>query len=332
MNFIQKIPKFISDFYSIFNKNHAFRKEEAQLRERYTATEKKCEHSPFTVIVCVDGGYQQGGLSDRLRGVGTIYTYCKQHGYNFKVHFTQPFLLQDYLSPNQVDWPICKEEISYNKEEAEPILLFCHLLNHKFHKFYLNRRIKELQKTKKQVHIYTNTYFYDDQFSQSFSELYKIAPPLQALLDSATQEVGENYISMAFRFQQLLGDFRDDGYDILDKPAQEAIIEKCCLKLKQIRDEFHPNKNVLVTSDSETFVRIAKERFPDFVRTISGNIVHIDYTDNAAYADYAKTFVDMLTIGKSETIYQMRTGKMYRSGFGKRAARIFNTPFKEIAF
>ena len=332
MKFIKKIPKFVSDFYSIFNKNHAFRKEEAKLFERYTDTETKCDDAPFTIVVCVDGGYQQGGLSDRLRGVGTLYTFCKQHGYNFKVHFTQPFMLQDYLEPNQVDWTIRKEELSYNPSEAQPLLLFCHLLNHKFHKLYLNRRIKQLAKTKKQVHIYTNTYFHDDQFSTSFAELYKIAPPLQALLDCAASEVGENYVSMAFRFQQLLGDFRDDGYDTLPPEAQEAIIDKCCLKMKEIRDTFHPNKNILVTSDSETFVRIARERYPEFVRTISGNIVHIDYTDNADYADYAKTFVDMLTIGKSETIYQMRTGKMYRSGFGKRAARIFNTPFKEVAF
>ncbi len=69
-----------------------------------------------------------------------------------------------------------------------------------------------------------------------------------------------------------------------------------------------------------------------YVRIISGKVVHMDYTLNASYDVYLKSFVDMMTLSHAEHIYLLRTGKMYKSGFAFRAAAINKTLYECIEF
>ena len=70
------------------------------------------------VIFFIDGKTIHGGLSDRLRGLFSTYYYCLKEGIDFKVFWTYPFNLQDYLEPNKVNWLIEGKAISHNKNEV----------------------------------------------------------------------------------------------------------------------------------------------------------------------------------------------------------------------
>ncbi len=60
-----------------------------------------------------------GGLSDRLRGIISVYQECKQLGLVFKIHFETPNLI-DYLEPNDYDWYIKPEDICYDTKRVYP--------------------------------------------------------------------------------------------------------------------------------------------------------------------------------------------------------------------
>lgn len=46
------------------------------------------------VVFMIDGKTPHGGLSDRLRGLFSVYYYCMQKNYCFKVAWVFPFKLQ----------------------------------------------------------------------------------------------------------------------------------------------------------------------------------------------------------------------------------------------
>ena len=136
---------------------------------------------------------------------------------------------------------------------------------------------------------------------------------------------------MVFRFQQLLGDSKEDGYKILSPNERETLIEKCIQKVEEIHSLQHPDKQVLITSDSTTFLeRICQAK--EYVHIIPGKVVHMDYTHNAAYEIYMKSFLDMLLLSDADKIYLLQTEDMYHSGFAKRAALLKNKPYDEIFF
>lgn len=331
MNFIKKAPKFFKDVYMSNTFDGGFHSDEITLKKRYTSPEKVCGDQPFSIVVCIDGAYRQGGLSDRIRGIVSIYAYCKQHHIPFYIHSTFPFELKDYLVPNQYDWYIAPEAVSHNPEEAEPILLFCHLLNYKFHRHYLNLRVKKAMKNKKQLHIYTNTFIEDDHFTANFNELFKCAPKLQNLIEETGKTLGNNYFSVSFRFQNLLGDFQDDNnYELPDHEKQE-LIEKCIRKIAEIHDSQFPNSQVLIAGDSKKFINAAQQALP-YSLTIPGKVVHVDYALDVSYYDYAKVFIDWFLLSHAQKLYLLKTGKMYKGGFAKRASKISNAPYEEVFF
>ena len=331
MKFLKKANKFFKDLYMLNTSNDGFHLDEARLRQRYTMSEKVCGNRPFSIVVCVDGAYPQGGLSDRIRGIVSIFAYCQQHQIPFYIHSTYPFELKDYLEPNQYNWYIAPEEVSHNAEEAEPMLLFCHLLNHKFHRRYLDKKVRQAMSNKKQLHIYTNTFIEDRNFTFYFNQLFVCTPRLQELIDAASKLVGNNYISVSFRFQNLLGDFEDDNNYELPEKEKKELIEKCIRKVAEIHDNQYPEANVLIAGDSKKFIEAAQESLP-YALTIPGNVVHVDYAKEASYYDYAKVFIDWFVLSHAKKLFLLKTGRMYKGGFAKRASKISDAPYEEVFF
>ncbi len=50
-------------------------------------------------IAMVDGEAYHGGLCDRFKGIISLYAYCKCSGLPFRIRYTYPFRLEDYLAP-----------------------------------------------------------------------------------------------------------------------------------------------------------------------------------------------------------------------------------------
>lgn len=136
---------------------------------------------------------------------------------------------------------------------------------------------------------------------------------------------------MVFRFQQLLGDFKEQGYKVLSKEEQEELVKKCIEKVNTLHEERHPDDIILVTSDSGRFLQEITRQL-NYVRIIPGKVVHMDHTADAAFDTYMKSFEDMLLLSKADKIYLLQTGDMYHSGFAKRASMINNKEYEEIIF
>lgn len=331
MKFVKKTGKLITSFIQVISgKGGAFHAEEQKLLNTYyTAGHSSIKNLKTGIVMMIDGRTMHGGLSDRLRGICSIYYWCKLHRVPFYIHFNYPFSLADYLPKGTYDWNITNEELSYNSQQSRPVLLMLHLLPSKLHKLYLRKLHKSA--LHKQLHVYSNTLIYDKHYSQAFGDLFSLAPPLQLAVDHQLQHIGAPFIAMVLRFQQLLGDFKEGDYEVLPPQAREELIRKCIRKIDYIHSTQAPNSLVLITSESVTFLQRAAAELP-YVRIISGKVVHMDYTLDAAYDVYLKSFVDMLTLSHAEKIYLLQTGKMYRSGFAYRAAAINNTPYESIEF
>ena len=87
---------------------------------------------------------------------------------------------------------------------------------------------------------------------------------------------------------------------------------------------------ILVTADSEYFLGEVSKL--DFVFVLPGKIGHMDNQSGQELDVHRKTFLDFFMLSYSKKIYLLVTGKMYKSGFARRAAKLRGIPFVEIDF
>ena len=322
-NFFLKIfpKKFL---YSIISKSEGL-----ELLRNYK--NKTGNDSSFSgVIMMFDGKAVQPGLADCLRAIASVYYICKTNNIPFKVYYNHPFDLSDYLIPNEYDWTISDEEITYSKNKAFPIV--CTSYNAIFgesnlilQKEYLLKKLKNVNG--KQIHLYTNTFCYDEHFYDMFNELFCISGKLKKQIDYNLERLEGKYISASFRFATLLGDLKDTFGTPLPLERREQLKEQCISTLEDLHKS-SPNYNkILVTTDSVSFANLVQERL-SYVYIIPGSIGHLAY--NGADDVVLKTFLDLLLISNAEVVYMIRTKIMYQSGFAKRAALIGNKPFIDL--
>jgi hypothetical protein len=50
--------------------------------------------------------------------------FCEKNHLDFRIYFSSPFSLSDYLEPNRVNWPIGENEMSYKKFHTKKLSLF----------------------------------------------------------------------------------------------------------------------------------------------------------------------------------------------------------------
>lgn len=341
MNF-SNIRSLLRGLYYIYNTGvKGFRKEEKQLKQRYYQYYDNKFVLRTSVVFMIDGRAIHGGLTDRLRGICSVYTYCKQKRIPFHLNAVFPFRLEDYLVPNTYDWRISEEEISYDSRKSAPVLVNDYQFDTRLHRFHLNKRLRE----KKQMHIYGNTPFLDSHFNESFNELFRPSPRLQSDLDTLTatlfssltpnqasvlNPLTSHYTAIVTRFQQLLGDFKETGYKTLDNEDKQALITKCINKIEELHNTELQGKQILCTSDSITFLNEVN-KLP-YVSIIPGKVVHMDHTSGASFETYEKSFLDLFMIARADKVILLQTDDMYPSGFPKRAAMIGNKPFHYITF
>lgn len=181
----------------------------------------------------------------------------------------------------------------------------------------------------RQLHVYSNLTIPNDKISETFNELFKPSYELEQYLGRLTNEIGGEYISATFRFQQLLGDFKEGSYPILVDTDKRKLVDRCIGILQRVY-ESNADKywRILVTSDSSSFLREA-DRLP-YVYVIKGDVVHMDFTDDKRTQTHIKAFADLLMISRAEKVYSVVVSQMYNSGFPRFAAAITGKPFHII--
>lgn len=300
-----------------------------KLRKYYSSKKPHATNQTKWIIYMADGKMLHGGLSDRLCGILSMYAYAKKHGYEFKILFINPYKLADILLPNQYNWLINQSEISYNAEDAYPIYLSVYSKDHSKVVKYIDSRLDN--RNVKQIHVYSNSrYFTIDQFPLLFEELFVPCQLLRKSIDDHLKMLGNDYVSFTFRFQQLLGDFKEGNFTVLSNEFEkERLINKCLCAVEYLHQKENV-KRILVTSDSKTFLE--KVAHLSYVYVIPGEIRHMDFTNGEA-ADIAvdiKSYVDMFLIANARAVYLCNIPPLYHSGFPKTSSYIYGKPYHEI--
>ena len=275
-----------------------------------------------------DGRLLQAGLADNLRAATSVYHLCKDLDKGFKIQFFYPFLLADYLVPNNYDWLTLEDKSKNEYCKCIDIACFSYRdifadLNDKLQKKYLQESLNT--NSDAAIKLYTNTFCYDDSFYCDYHELFKPSPLLQSEIDKHLSNIGSAFVSASFRFSNLLGDL-DDTFGV--KLPEEKIldlIDKCINAIIEIKNS-NPSYRVFVTTDSITFSKVLQNKL-DYVYMIPGSIGHVGH--NGKKDVVIKTFLDLLVISYAEKVYMVRTVEMYKSGFAYRAAQMGNKQFIE---
>jgi len=319
-------------FQNLFKQRGKWRRKAMEVAPFYTQDAPKARNKQKQIICMYDGRMDHGGIADRLRGIVSSYYVCKQMGYDFRIFFNHPFLLEDYLEPADVDWRITKDELCYNSTDAEP--MFCGsngtFVEPFFQKLWFKKRFRE---AKKQLHVYTNALLLprSKRYGECFRELFRPSERVEQALAKYSEPLKGGYIAVSLRFIGLLDDFVERDGKHISSEEQLLLMDRCVAQINKLYDKLPKKKKVLLTSDSTRFLNYAAEKL-DFVFFIPGDVVHIDYQDETSDNVNIKLFLDMLMISRAEQAFLLQTNQMYNSGFPRRAAQISGIPFHHIRF
>lgn len=322
MNSTLKVMQKIFDI--ILNKNYFFnililKAKELKYKRKYY--KKKIKIDKNIIFYIVDKS-SKNGLSDRLWGAVSTFIACKKNNLNFKIIWDYPFKLERYLVPNNYNW-LWSDKMNYSKDINVIFLRNNH--NQKLQERIVVRSIKN----KGITHVRGVAHLYRDKFSYYYNILFKPSKLLQEEINFHLKQIGEYYISVTFRFQQLLGDFKEGNFKELKKDEQIYLIKECCDILEKIY--LSEKKKILVTSDSKTYLESIKNL--KYIYIIPGEISHMGYDDSYTIEDkYIKSFLDFYMIANADVVYSVRNKYMYKTTFAKTASRVFNKPYFEIEF
>jgi hypothetical protein len=292
-----------------------------------------------TVVYMAGGKIRSGGLGDRLRGIISLYMFCEENRLDFRIYFTDPFLLSDYLEPNVVNWLVGDDTISYDRKHVKELSLFDMTRPWRWtmeKQLMYHRRVlcREVLGTRyKQYHVHTNSPIalcQAKEYFRCFHLLFKPSLRLQQAMEVHLSKLGDNFIAMTFRFQQLLGDFTEGDFPTLKKEAAVELIDRNIQKAREIYACHREVTRLLVTSDSQTFLERMREL--DYVYTVPGERLHMDHTDRKDYELHLKSFLDLMMLSRAKKIYLLCTGKMYHSGFARAASLIGKVEYEEVLF
>lgn len=284
------------------------------------------------VVYMCDGRTLAGGLTDRFKGILSLYALCEELGYEFRIHYTSPFLLATYLQPASYDWQISAADL-HPEKSAMLVLENTDDAPYQTRKQvqWLRRR---LQESPEEVHVITNSnYAYTQDYASLFHHLFRFSDALQKslLAETASIDGGRAYVSISARFLNVLGDFTETAASTpLPEAEAEALIERSMAQVEAIHAR-HAEQRVLVTSDSERF--ISRVKTLPYVHVVEGGVAHTDLMphDNAERM-HLKLFLDFLLIAGAERVYMLRSGKMRESGFPYAASRLYERPFEKIEY
>jgi len=282
---------------------------------KYSHGQKPISNTSKKIIYMADGRVGVGGLADRLRGIVSLFKIAHGLGVEFKINFTSPAELTNFLIPNMYDWRISPNDIIYDTRESIIYTFLDDRLGTN-----IEPKLQDLLKKYNQIHITTNLFTGDYEYGNLFNFLFTPTPELNTLVEYNLSQLEYDFISVSFRFLALLGDFNETATfsQPLPENEQKALKNKCIERLKEIRMENMDCKKILVTSDSITFLNEVKQF--DFVHIIPGKIEHTDNKLNSSKEALMKTFTDYFCLVNAKKNYLVVEGAMYTSGFAYRAS------------
>lgn len=279
------------------------------------------------LISVIDKRRKTKGLTDRFKGIVSMYALSKAIGVPFRLIFDHPFELSEFLEPHAYNWKPqagelsdCVSDVRFKIMSKQPPLSKLTKIFPLTRQVWVYAKVDYLEEINAQYHT-------DFHWGALFHELFKPSELLEQHLRIHLNNLGRQaFIACVFRFQSLLGDFKEYHFETLDPAAQQELIQKNKEALREIVEQ--SDVPVLVTSDSVTFLATAGD-LPG-VYTIPGKVVHIDNVDDAGKEVYMKSFIDFLMLSRARKIYSIGTSAMYKTDFPKYAAKLNEVPFERI--
>lgn len=324
--YVRSLPFFA--WRKVLKKCKKYRKSKERLAEGYSFNEPIKPNAEKRVVCIYDNKLRMGGLADRLRGILSVYHICKQQNIDFKILFNHPFELSRYLIPNKVNWEITEEALNYNLRVTDLCMItsaggaYEREQQEKWFK-------KEFDRDFQEFHVRTNVPFsFLYNFSELFHDLFHPSALLESLINKHKEILGDDYISVSYRFLDLLGDFNETyGQGALPSEEKRVLINKCKKQLELLHAK-HPTQKILVNSDSRTFLEAASTL--EYTYVIPGEISHVDSPTPVDDSVHDKTFTDFFMMANAKNIYLIIADKMYSSNFPYVASRLYNRPFHKI--
>lgn len=284
-------------------------------------------HLPYrkahsTSIICViDKRKKHPGLVDRFKTIISAYYIAKQNNKPFKILFSDPVNLLDYLVPGEYDWRCTQNDLQFS-------LISSRILT------YSPNKLSQLNPSL-QYHVYDGGNCLPNLSSnmgsaklwgELFQELFKPSN----LLSKELENVGkaeDSYIAVHLRFVNLLGAFEANKQHItLENEERESLVKKCLETIQKLRNK--TKMPVMVFSDNNTF--LDKAALEEGVLIIDGRIEHISFLKDKN--SMMKIFLDFYLLSKAKEVYSIIYPKMYRSAFPAYAAWSNNKLFYRVEF
>lgn len=307
------------------------------------------------MVFKADGRFPHGGMFDRLKGAISVYAASQCIGREFKISFTHPFDLRDYLEPNEYDWTIDEGDLVKGWPAARPIFMYGEFAN----------PVRLVKKRSCESHLYygynsldwlNERYGKNFEFGALYKQLFKPTVRLQKYIDMYKAEIGSKYIVAHFRFMNLIGDSTEfkEINPTLPKEKQDELIEQSLEQLRKLENsDFNFNSNfntemdvnekgqsqgqsqsrtkLMLCTDSARFVSIVKEQMPD-VYVVPGEIKHIGTAEDNSDASTIKMFLDYYLIAEAEKVYNFVSDGMWKSAFPEYAAKIGQKSFERVFY
>lgn len=281
------------------------------------------------LIAANDEICQNGGLCDCLHGLVSAYYVAKKYNNQFRIVFSVPFSLTDYLLPNQFDWRIDTDMIDYRSCFVYHVPMMLGRFHatwaeeRSFHYRYLCR----VARRKGTKLLYSNAHLVgEEEFSQLFSELFRPSPELQSQIDFHLSQIEGPFLGASFRFRNLLGDCIEPDSQPLSQQEQSDLMQRSIRQIEALHSA-HPTHSILVTSDSAKFCSSILSL--PYVYCIQGVRGHVSYQGK----DVGKSsFIDLFLLSKSDENTLFITDRLYHSGFAQTASFIGNVPYRVIRY
>lgn len=276
-------------------------------------------YSPNTLFFVISPYNEQEGLSDRFKGIVTCYYYAKKFGYQLKIVFKTPFVLEDYVLPNKVDWVAGYEDLHYSIGHTR--------FFDESNIFYMEDFTRVRLKPGKEYHCYNignrqpDVYPGGYAWGELYNELFKPSESLRKWLDSYPFKE-KQYIAVHIRFVNVLEEFeRPTIYStpLETEEEKQRLIARCKVGVMDLK-RMNGDCEVLVFSDSKRFLS-SLDDIPVHVLGGQDFIAHSRFTGNKDAT--MKTFVDLYMISRAKKVYRITAKELYNlPGFAKTAALI----------
>lgn len=289
----------------------------------------KRREKPLYVFMA-DGKRNHGGMFDRIKGMLTVYAVAKAHRADFRICFTSPFLLSDYLLPNMYDWRVEEDELCYNYPLSRPLIVYGEY----------SHPDRLLRRRRGETHVY---YGYDSidkvnerygtayTVSGLYKELFRPNERLQERLDTLNERLGEGYIACHLRLTNLLGDSVElfgNYLKVLPEEEREPMMERCCEVMRGLMTA-HPGRRLLLCTDSNVFMEYVRRVMPEVV-FVEGTAKHIDTAGETSDEENMKMFMDYYVMAGASHVYSIIGGGLYASQFSEYAAKIGGAEFERV--